>query len=64
MAENFQTLKRTKNLLIHEAPQACNTKDIKETMPRHIITKLTRMVKKKILKSRQRKRIHSIEEQS
>ena len=55
MAENFQTLKRTQNLLIHEAQQACNTKNIKETMPRHIITKLTRMVKKKFLKAAREK---------
>lgn len=55
MAGNFQTLIRTKYPFIHEAQQDCNTKDIKETMPRHIITKLTRMVKKKFLKAAREK---------
>ena len=61
MTETFQTLMRTGNPYNHEAQQIHNTRDIKETMPRHIIIKLTKMVKKKkILKSSQIKRIHSI----
>ena len=50
----------TKTSHTRETKQTHRTKDIKEIIPSHIIIKLTKKVKKKKIKSRQRKRMCNI----